>query len=236
MKGKSKGKRKLSAGQQWYLSARKDRGIGAIDQSVYAKGIHVFSDGACDPNPGPGGWAFVVYEDGLEVYNESGGAPDTTNNQMEMSAALFALMWMSLNCAGRVASLHCDSRYVVDGCNDWRHKWKDKGWKRGQSEVKNLGLWQSLDDVLTVYPVTVNWCKGHAGIEGNERADKLSMVALKNRDTIRDSKRDSEQVWKISKYNDFQILKEPTRGSKRDTARDSTGTAAGQQRDSDRGT
>jgi ribonuclease HI len=140
--------------------------------------IEVYCDGACEPNPGVGGWGFAAIENGLEIHSAFGGNPETTNNVMELTAALNALTWMAMNCAGRPALLFCDSRYVVDGCNDWRFKWKAKGWKRGKEEVKNLGLWLALDEVLTIYPLKLTWCRGHSGIAGNERADELSMMGI----------------------------------------------------------
>ncbi|MGK6313707.1 ribonuclease H family protein [Neorhizobium sp. DT-125] len=152
----------------------------AIDHGIYQAGLHLFADGACEPNPGPGGWAFVVYKDGQEIHAESGGSPQTTNNIMEMTGALRALEWLARSCPDRQASLHCDSQYVVNGCNDWRLSWKSKAWKRGKGEVKNLELWQLLDAALERYPLRLTWCKGHAGITGNERADALSVEAMRN--------------------------------------------------------
>jgi ribonuclease HI len=156
----------------------------AVDHSIFWAGVHVFCDGACEPNPGAGGWAFVVYEDGVEVHKAYGGEVVTTNNIMEMTGALRALKWMAENHQGRPFQLHCDSRYVVDGCNVWRHGWKRKGWLKGKPSLKNAALWQDLDAVLSEMPIKLNWVKGHAGIPGNERADKLSfrgrLVALRD--------------------------------------------------------
>ena len=138
--------------------------------------IEVFCDGACEPNPGAGGWGFVAYENGAEIHSDFGGDTETTNNRMELEGALRALTWMAVSCAGREASLFSDSQYTVRGCNEWRHKWKAKGWKRGNEEIKNPELWRSLDEVLTIYPLKLTWCKGHSGIVGNERADELSLT------------------------------------------------------------
>lgn len=157
-----------------------------IDHAIYETGLHVFADGACEPNPGPGGWGFAVYEDGREIHSESGGSPETTNNIMEMTGALRALRWLAKNRADRKVKLHCDSMYVVNGCNSWRHKWKKNGWsrkganspKKEDGEVKNLDLWKELDAALATYPLELTWCKGHAGIKGNERADELSVQAM----------------------------------------------------------
>ncbi len=142
------------------------------------QGIHVFADGACEPNPGPGGWAFVVIIDGREVKSASGAAPSTTNNRMELAAVLASLEWISENAAGRPVALYSDSQYVVKGCNEWRHGWKRKAWMRGVSPVINADLWQAIDAALMDRPQALTWCKGHAGIRGNVRADHLAGEAL----------------------------------------------------------
>jgi ribonuclease HI len=139
-------------------------------------GLVVYADGCCEPNPGPGGWAFAVYRDGDEVYSECGGDEDATNNTMEMTAALKALRWICRN-VREPARLLTDSMYVVNGCNDWRHGWKRKGWKRGpEKPLANVNLWQALDAVLIALPIKLEWVKGHVGIIGNERADELSLI------------------------------------------------------------
>ncbi|MBZ9926805.1 ribonuclease H [Mesorhizobium sp. BR1-1-4] len=147
-------------------------------------GLVVYADGACEPNPGAGGWGFVAYHDGVEVHCESGGEADTTNQRMELTAALQALLWLSANqSAAPVARLFSDSKYTVDGCNDWRHSWKAKGWKRGgpnagpqKAAIANLDLWKALDLALTTTPITLEWVRGHSGVIGNERADELSLL------------------------------------------------------------
>lgn len=140
--------------------------------------VHVFADGACEPNPGPGGWAYIVIVDGQEVHSASGAAPSTTNNRMELAAVLAALEWITENAAGRPVALYSDSQYVVKGCNEWRHGWKWKGWRRGAAPVLNADLWQAIDAALVDRPQALTWCKGHAGIRGNVRADKLAGEAL----------------------------------------------------------
>ena len=140
--------------------------------------IEVYCDGGCEPNPGCGGWGFAAFENGFEIHSDFGGDPTATNNTMELTAALNALTWMAANCAGREAVLFSDSQYTVRGCNEWRHGWKAKGWKRGKEDVKNLGLWLSLDAVLTSYPTKLVWVRGHSGVAGNERADELSMMGI----------------------------------------------------------
>ena len=147
-------------------------------------GLVLYCDGCCEPNPGAGGWGFAVYRDGVEIHSACGGDPATTNNIMELMGVLMALRWAAENAVGEEVRLFCDSQYVVNGCNDWRHGWKRNGWnkrsaaspKRAEGEIKNLALWQALDAVLTARPLTIEWCRGHAGIIGNERADELSLM------------------------------------------------------------
>ncbi|MHA6641330.1 ribonuclease H family protein [Mesorhizobium sp. A623] len=148
----------------------------AFDRSV-PPGLVIYCDGACEPNPGVGGWAYVVYRDGKEVHSDCGGSDPTTNNIMEMTGALMALRWFAERGVVEPVRLFCDSMYVVNGCNDWRHNWKARGWRRkGKNpEIANLDLWQELDLALIAVPIKLEWCKGHVGIIGNERADELSL-------------------------------------------------------------
>ncbi|GAA2885502.1 ribonuclease HI [Aminobacter niigataensis] len=140
-------------------------------------GLVIYCDGACEPNPGVGGWAFVVYRDGAEIHSEHGGERRTTNNVMEMTGALMALRWFADRQVVEPVRLLCDSQYVVKGCNEWRAGWKLKGWRRGvEKELANADLWRELDQALTLVPITLEWVKGHAGIVGNERADELSLM------------------------------------------------------------
>ncbi len=149
-------------------------------------GWHIFCDGACEPNPGTGGWGVVVYRDGQEIAAVSGGHLETTNNVMELTGMLEAAQWLIDHLKkDQPATVWCDSQYVVNGCNSWRHKWKRNGWSRKgpaatkpeTGAVKNLELWKTIDEALNKCPrLTVAWCKGHAGIEGNERADALSLI------------------------------------------------------------
>lgn len=161
--------------------------LGTTSATDFDTGLVIFCDGACEPNPGAGGWAFVVYRDGIEIHCECGGDPVSTNNIMEMTGALMALRWLEVHSAGATllrpisARLLCDSQYVVRGCNEWRHGWKAKGWKRGgpkakekNSVIANLDLWKELDAAMTLTPIMLEWVKGHAGTKGNERADELA--------------------------------------------------------------
>lgn len=158
--------------------APKDSGghVRYADVAVPA-GLVVYADGACEPNPGAGGWGFVVYRDGQEIHSACGGDDDATNNTMELTAALRALQWLTQNVVREPVRLLTDSTYVVDGCNSWRHGWKRKGWKRGPDKpLANPELWQALDAALIAFPLKLEWVKGHCGIIGNERADELSLI------------------------------------------------------------
>lgn len=154
-----------------------------LDVALFSKGTHVFCDGACEPNPGAGGWAFAVYQDGIETTWAAGGEVETTNNIMELTGMLRAVEWAAAN--GATVTIWCDSQYVVNGCNDWRKKWKANGWRRGgpnakpeNSKVMNLELWKEIDAALESAGalVTIAWVKGHNGTAGNERADELSLI------------------------------------------------------------
>lgn len=140
-------------------------------------GLVIFCDGACEPNPGAGGWGFVVYRDGVEIHSEHGGDLQATNNTMELTGALMALRWFADQGAVEPVRLLCDSQYVVKGCNEWRHGWKAKGWRRGvEKELANADLWRDLDKALALVPINLEWVKGHIGTLGNERADELASI------------------------------------------------------------
>ncbi|MDW9802790.1 ribonuclease HI [Sinorhizobium meliloti] len=149
-----------------------------IDHAAFAAGLHVFADGACDPNPGPGGWGVAVFRDGVEVASDHGGDADTTNNRMELTGLLRGIE--AAKALGAPVILWCDSQYAVKGANEWMHNWKKRGWKKpGNEELKNIELWQSIDAALSgADQITIRGCKGHAGILGNERADELSNLGI----------------------------------------------------------
>lgn len=149
-----------------------------IDHSAFQTGLHVFADGACEPNPGPGGWGVAVYRDGVEIASDHGGDADTTNNRMELTGLLKGID--AAKALGAPAILWCDSQYAVKGANEWMHNWKKRGWKKpGNEELKNIELWQLIDAALSgADQITIRWCKGHAGIIGNERADELSNIGI----------------------------------------------------------
>ena len=133
--------------------------------------VEIFTDGACRGNPGVGGWGALLQMMGKEreLY---GGEAHTTNNRMELTAAIRALETLKWPC--RVI-LHTDSKYVQQGISAWIHDWKQRGWKTaGKKPVKNEDLWRRLDELANMHRVQWVWIKGHAGHDGNERADRLA--------------------------------------------------------------
>ena len=142
--------------------------------------LKAFTDGACSGNPGPGGWGVVLQAiNAGEIVKErelSGGAGETTNNQMELMAAISALETLDRACTITVIT---DSSYVKDGVSTWIHGWKRNGWKTAAKKpVKNVELWQRLDAVQARHKVTWEWVKGHAGHPENERADALARAGM----------------------------------------------------------
>ena len=135
--------------------------------------VTIYTDGACSGNPGPGGWGALLQYGGREkeIY---GGEADTTNNRMELTAAIKALESLKPGYSGPV-TLWTDSVYVKDGITKWIHGWKTRGWKKADKKpVLNTDLWKQLDAVNAKHSVEWKWVKGHAGHEGNERADVLA--------------------------------------------------------------
>ena len=131
----------------------------------------IHTDGACSGNPGPGGWGAVLQYNGT-VKDLKGGAPITTNNKMELTAAIEALSALKRPCE---IELHTDSVYVKDGLTKWIHGWKRNGWRTADKKpVKNVELWQALDEAVKRHTINWRWVKGHAGDEMNERADQLA--------------------------------------------------------------
>ena len=137
--------------------------------------VEIFTDGACSCNPGPGGWGAILrYGDHEKELN--GWAKDTTNNRMELMAAIEALNALK---RPMTVSLTTDSVYVKDGITKWLEGWKKKGWKTAAKKpVKNKELWEALDAAASKHNVTWKWIKGHAGHEDNERADALARAAI----------------------------------------------------------
>ncbi|MCL7997926.1 ribonuclease HI [Brucella sp. 21LCYQ03] len=139
------------------------------------KHIEAFTDGACSGNPGPGGWGAIVrWND--HVKELKGGEADTTNNRMELMAAISALNALKEPCE---VDLYTDSVYVRDGISGWIEGWKRNGWKTAAKQpVKNAELWQALDEARKPHKVTWHWVKGHAGHPENERADELARAGM----------------------------------------------------------
>ncbi|MFQ5566852.1 MAG: ribonuclease HI [Paracoccaceae bacterium] len=143
--------------------------------------LYAYTDGACSGNPGPGGWGVVLEaRDGAAVVKSrelSGAEPQTTNNRMEMMAAIAALETLERPSAITVVT---DSTYLRDGITGWIHAWKANGWKTAAKKpVKNADLWQRLDAAAARHRVTWEWIKGHAGHAQNERADALARAEIK---------------------------------------------------------
>ena len=135
------------------------------------KAVQIHTDGACLGNPGPGGWAGLLRWRGIER-EVAGGEPDTTNNRMELMAAIAALEALREPCD---VVLHTDSQYVRQGITEWMRGWKARGWLTADKKpVKNADLWQRLDAARLRHDVKWRWVKGHAGHELNERADQLA--------------------------------------------------------------
>lgn len=133
--------------------------------------VEIYTDGACSGNPGPGGWgALLLYGDNEKEI--TGGEFETTNNRMELTAAIEALRVLKRRCT---VHLYTDSTYVRDGITKWIDGWKAKGWKTAAKKpVKNEDLWRALDEVASAQDIEWKWVKGHAGDPGNERADALA--------------------------------------------------------------
>lgn len=139
------------------------------------KVVHVYTDGACKGNPGPGGWgALLSYGD--HERELCGGEPATTNNRMELTAVIRALEALKQRCK---VKLHTDSQYVQKGITEWIDNWKKRGWKTADKKpVKNQDLWQRLDLATHKHKIHWKWIKGHSGHEENERADQLANRAI----------------------------------------------------------
>jgi ribonuclease HI len=137
--------------------------------------VTIHTDGACSGNPGPGGWGVILQWGGhaRELY---GGEADTTNNRMEMTAAIVALESLKRPV---IVDLHTDSQYLRQGITSWIHGWKKNGWRTADRKpVKNLDLWQRLDAAVARHKVHWHWVRGHAGHDLNERADELARQGI----------------------------------------------------------
>jgi len=142
--------------------------------------VEIYSDGACRGNPGPGGWGVLLRSRGTEK-ELWGGEADTTNNRMELTAVIRALE--ALKRPSRVR-LYTDSQYVQKGISQWIRQWKRRGWRTADRKpVKNIDLWQRLDELAALHEVEWHWVRGHAGHVENERADRLANKGIPDRDT-----------------------------------------------------
>lgn len=137
--------------------------------------VTIYSDGSCEPNPGPGGWAaLLIFADREETL--SGGEPATTNNRMELTAAVRALQ--SLKTAHRV-TLYTDSQYLQRGITEWMPNWIKRGWRRSGGVLANQELWQALDAITRQHTIQWRWLRGHAGHPRNEQVDRLARAAMR---------------------------------------------------------
>jgi ribonuclease HI len=157
-------------------------GSNTVEMLHAASGLHLFTDGSYKPDTRRGGWAFVVYRDHAEIASYFGAIEKSGSSASELIALLHAATWITDNAIGEPAAIFCDSIYVVNGCNSWRHIWKNNGWRkvepnprRRSRAIANSELWKLIDAKLRENSlVTISWCKGHFGIEGNERANELA--------------------------------------------------------------
>jgi len=153
------------------------KNLRSIMGSNKKKTVVIYTDGGCEPNPGVGGWgAVLIY--GKTIKELSGSEKHTTNNQMEMMAAISALSALKRPCE---VELHSDSIYLIKGMTEWIHAWKRKQWHRGGKLVKNVELWQRLDELAQIHDIKWIWVRGHVGNYYNERCDQLAGAAIEER-------------------------------------------------------
>ncbi len=140
-----------------------------------AKKVVIYTDGACRGNPGPGGWGVLMHYQGNDR-TLNGYETQTTNNRMELTAAIQALRVLKRACH---VELNTDSKYVMQGINDWIQNWKKNNWMTSSKKpVKNVDLWQQLDEARQRHQIDWVWVKGHSGVPGNETADQLANMAI----------------------------------------------------------
>lgn len=140
--------------------------------------VEIYTDGACSGNPGAGGWGVLMRWKDIEK-ELSGAEKKTTNNRMEMTAVIEALQALKRPCN---ITLYTDSKYVMNGINEWLPNWKKNNWRTSnkKTQVKNVDLWQKLDELISKHEIRWVWVKGHNGNEDNERVDELARNAIKN--------------------------------------------------------
>jgi ribonuclease HI len=135
--------------------------------------VTIYTDGACDPNPGPGGWAALLRY-GKHEKVLTGSEEHTTNNRMELTAAIQALQALNSPCQ---VHLHTDSEYLKRGITEWMPAWKRRGWRRKEGALANADLWKALDDAMQPHQISWHWVRSHAGDADNERVDRLARQA-----------------------------------------------------------
>ena len=152
----------------WKITRSKQSNVKKVD-------VEIYTDGACRGNPGPGGWAALL-RTGKNELMVNGAEPDTTNNRMELRAAIEGLATLKRS---SVVSITTDSQYVKQGVLSWVEKWKLNGWKTAsRKDVKNKDLWQELDELNNMHEVSWYWVKGHSGHAENERVDQAANLAI----------------------------------------------------------
>lgn len=136
--------------------------------------VFIYTDGACDPNPGPGGWAALLrFKDREKIL--TGSDPETTNNRMELTAAIEALNALKQPCR---VDFYTDSNYLKLGITEWMPAWRKRNWRRKGGKLANVDLWQALEEAIQRHEINWNWVRGHAGDRNNERVDKLAREAI----------------------------------------------------------
>lgn len=136
--------------------------------------VTIYSDGACHPNPGPGGWA-VLLRSGRNEKVLTGSEVQTTNNRMELTAALQGLQALKQPCE---VDFYTDSQYLHQGIDEWLPRWRARNWKRKDGALANVDLWQALDSAIQRHVIHWHWVRGHAGNQDNERVDRLARLAI----------------------------------------------------------
>jgi len=138
--------------------------------------VTIYTDGACDPNPGPGGWAALLIYDNQEV-TLTGSEAETTNNRMELTAAIMALEALKET---RQVDFYTDSQYLKMGITEWIPNWKARNWRRKGGKLANVDLWQALDNAIQPHQINWHWVRGHAGDRYNQRVDRLARQSIPN--------------------------------------------------------
>jgi len=157
--------------------------------------VVIYTDGGCRGNPGPGGWGFLVFNPANgHALERCGGEGETTNNRMEMMAAIMALK--SLKKDGIRVLLHSDSQYMIKAMTEWVEGWKARGWKKKEGTLKNVDLLKELDALSQQFSVTWRWVKGHSGNRGNEYVDQLTNRAMDSVQAGEDADYESRMEWR----------------------------------------